>query len=98
MEPGVGKFITGTIGRPLRWIDFPMRFHDRHFKIDSPYARAEITDQFLKSLQLLTSRMIMVEIADQTNPKRNVIQIIAVNMAAIDLPPPTIPDFDLSIP
>ena len=41
--------------------------------------------------------MIAVEIADQTNPERDVVQIVAVNVAAVDLSPPTVPYFDLAV-
>ena len=41
--------------------------------------------------------MIAVEIADQTNPERDVVQVIAVDVAAVDLTPPTIAHFDLAV-
>jgi len=46
---------------------------------------------------LRTCRLIAIEIADQTNAERDVVQIIAVNVAAIDLSAPTISDFDLAV-
>ena len=41
--------------------------------------------------------MVAVEIADQTNPERDVVQIIAVDVSAVDLPPPTVAHFDLTV-
>ncbi len=41
--------------------------------------------------------MIAIEIADQTNPERDVVQIIAVDVATVDLSPPTIAHFDLAV-
>ena len=41
--------------------------------------------------------MIAIEIADQTNAERDVVQVIAMNMAAIDLPPPPVAHFNLPI-
>ena len=41
--------------------------------------------------------MIAVEIADQTNPERDVVQVIAVDVAAVDLPAPTVADLDLAV-
>ena len=42
-------------------------------------------------------RLIPVEIADQTNAKGDVIQVIAVDMAAINLASPTIANFYFTI-
>ncbi len=41
--------------------------------------------------------MIAIEIANQTNPERNIIQVIAVDVAAIDLAAPTIAHFNLTV-
>ena len=41
--------------------------------------------------------MIAIEITDQTNPERDVVQVIAVDVAAVDLSPPTVPYFDLAV-
>ena len=39
-----------------------------------------------------------IEIAYETNAQSDVVQVIARNMTAIDLPSPAVADFDLSIP
>lgn len=41
---------------------------------------------------------VAIEIAYETNAKSDVVQVIARNMTAIDLPSPAVTDFDLSIP
>ena len=41
--------------------------------------------------------MIAIKVADQTNPKSDVVQIIAVHVAAVDLTPPAIAYFDLPV-
>ena len=41
--------------------------------------------------------LVTVEIANQTNSEGDVVQIIAVDVTAIDLPAPSISYFDLSI-
>jgi hypothetical protein len=41
--------------------------------------------------------LIAIEIADQTNAEGDVVQVIAVNVAAIDLPAPAVPHFDLAV-
>ena len=57
----------------------------------------QIPDQFFAGLQLSACRLIPVEVADQANAKGNVVQVIAVDMAAIDLAAPTIADFDFAV-
>src|SRR5207237_6781274 len=49
------------------------------------------------AIELRPRRLIAIEIADQTNPERDVVQVIAVNMAAVDLPPPPVAHFNLPI-
>ena len=41
---------------------------------------------------------VAIEIAYETNTQSDVVQVIARNMTAIDLPGPAVADFDLSIP
>jgi len=41
--------------------------------------------------------LVAIEIADQTNAERDAVQVIAVHMAAVDLPTPTVADLDLAV-
>jgi hypothetical protein len=41
--------------------------------------------------------LIAIEIAHQTNAKRDVVQVIAVNVSAVDLTAPAITHFDLAV-
>ena len=75
-----------------------MRFHDRVMTaVDLAAALSQITNQLFATIELRPRRLVTIEIADQTNPEGNVVQIIAVHMAAVDLPPPAIADFDLAV-
>ena len=74
-----------------------MRFHDRIMIADFPASLPEITNQFFAAIELRPGWLVAVEIADQTNSERDVVQIIAVNVAAVDLSPPTIAHFDLTV-
>ena len=65
--------------------------------VDFPAAFSEIPNQFFAALKLGSCRLIAIEIAHQTNSQRDVVQIIAVDVPAIDLAPPTIAHFDLAI-
>jgi len=58
---------------------------------------AKIADQLLATIELGPGRLIAIEIANQTNPQSDVVQIIAVNVAAINLPTPAIAYFDFAI-
>ena len=48
-------------------------------------------------MQLGRRRLAPIEIADQADPERDVVQVIAMNMAAIDLAPPAIAHLDLAV-
>ena len=74
-----------------------MRSHDGVMRIDFPAAFPQIADQFFARLQLRARRLIAIEIADETNAERDVVQVIAVHVAAVDLAPPAIADFDFAI-
>ena len=75
-----------------------MRFHDRVVIVDLAATLSQITDQFLAAIQLRARRLVAIKIADQTNPERDVVEIIAVHMAAVDLPAPAVAHFDLTVP
>src|ERR1700736_5434016 len=74
-----------------------MRFHDRIMIVDLAAALPQITNQFFTAIELRTRRLIAIKIAHQANAERDVFQIIAVDVAAIDLAPPTVADFDLAV-
>ena len=57
----------------------------------------QIPDQFLARFELCARWLIAIEIAHEANTERDVVQIIAVHVAAVNLTTPTIPDFDLAI-
>lgn len=65
--------------------------------VDLAAALPKIANQFLATLQLRARRLVAIEIAHQTNPKGDVVQVIAVDMAPVDLPPPAIAHFDLPV-
>ena len=75
-----------------------MRFHDRVMVSDFPATLAEIPDELFAAIELGPGWLVAIEISHQTNSQSNVVQIIAVNVAAIDLPSPTVPHFNLTVP
>jgi len=46
---------------------------------------------------LSASRLITIEIAHETNTKRDIVHVIAVHVTTVNLPSPAIADFDLTI-
>ena len=60
-------------------------------------ALSQVTDEFFARVELRARWLVAIKIAHETNPERNVVQIIAVHVAAVDLTPPTIAHFDLPV-
>ena len=65
--------------------------------VDLAAAFSQIADEFFTRFELRARWLVAIKVAYQTNAERNVVQIIAVHMAAVDLAPPTIAHFDLAI-
>ncbi len=74
-----------------------MRFHDRPVIADFATTLAQIANELFATIELRAGRLIAIEIADQTNAKGDIVQIVAVNVAAVDLTTPAIADFDLAV-
>jgi len=58
---------------------------------------AQVANEFFACVELRARWLIAIKIAYQTNAERNVVQIIAVHVATIDLTPPAIAHFDLAV-
>jgi len=74
-----------------------MRPHGDIASVDFAATFSHVADEFFARIELRARWLVAIEIAYQTNAQRNVVQIIAVNVAAVDLAPPAIADFDLAI-
>jgi len=74
-----------------------MGAHDCVMRINFPAAFSQIIDQLFAGFELAAGRLIAIEIAHQANAERNVVQIIAMHVSAVDLAPPAIANFDLAI-
>ena len=74
-----------------------MRFHDGVVIVDLAAALPQVADEFLAALELRARRLVAIEIADQTNAERDVIQVITMHMPAVDLPAPAIAHFNLAV-
>ena len=96
-EPRIRKNVSRTICRPARRIHFTMWLHRYLTSFGLAATFAQVTDEFFARVELRARWLVAIEIAYQTNTQRNVVQIIAVNVAAVDLTPPTIAYFNLAV-
>jgi hypothetical protein len=78
-------------------IHFAMGAHDCVTRINFPAALSQIIDQLFAGFELAAGRLTAIEIAHQANAERNIVQIIAMHVSAVDLAPPAIAYFDLPI-
>jgi len=74
-----------------------MRLHGDLAAVDFAATFSQLADEFFARLELRACWLIAIKVAHQANAERNIVQIIAVHMASIDLAPPAIADFDLAI-
>src|SRR5881392_2866202 len=96
-KPGIGKIVSRAIGRPTRWIHFTVWPHRNRAPIGLTATFSQIADEFLGCIKLRARWLATIEIADQTNAERNVVQIIAVHVPAINLAAPAIAHFNLAV-
>lgn len=71
---------------------------DGVFPVDLPDPLPQVSDQLIESLILSLGGKIPIEIADQADTDRNVIQVIAVDVATGELAHPTIADSICPLP
>jgi len=74
-----------------------MRPHRDIAPVDLAAALSQVANEFLTRFELCARWLVAIEIAYQTNAERNVVQIIAVHVAAIDLAAPAVAHFYLAI-
>ena len=74
-----------------------MRADDRIMGVDLSATLAQVTNQFFARFELRPRGLVPIEIADETDSQRDVVEIIAVHVATIDLPPPAVAHLDLPI-
>ena len=74
-----------------------MRPHRDLSSVDLAATFSQVADEFFARIELRARWLVAIEIADQTNAERNIVQVIAVHVAAIDLASPAIAYFDLTV-
>ena len=65
--------------------------------VDLAAAFSKVANEFFARFELRACWLVAIKIAHQTNAERNVVQVIAVHVAAVDLAPPAIAHFDLAV-
>ena len=75
-----------------------MRPHGNVAPVDLAATFSKVANEFFARFELRARWLVAIKIAYQTNAQRNVVQIIAVNVAAVNLTPPAIPHLYLAIP
>lgn len=58
---------------------------------------AQVADELFARFELRARWLVAIKIAYQANAERNVVQVIAVHVTAVDLAPPAIAHFDLAV-
>src|SRR4051794_37432501 len=74
-----------------------MCLHNGPLPVDFAHAVAKVSDQLIGRGELPLRGDVAVEVADKANSERDVIQVIAVDVAAIDLANPPITNLHLAI-
>ena len=71
--------------------------HGNHAPVGLTATFSQIADEFLACVKLRARWLATIEIADQTNAERNVVQIITVHVSAVNLAAPAIAHFNLAV-
>ena len=95
MEPVQRESIPGAIGGAR--IDLLVATDKGVVAIDFANPLAKVSNQLFEGQVLSLGRQVPIEVANQADPDRYVIQVVAVHMAAGKLVYPAVADFDLSI-
>jgi len=71
--------------------------HDDVVPVDLAAALSQIANYFFARVELRAGWLVAIEVSHQTNAERNVVQIIAVHMTAVDLAPPPVSYLNLAV-
>ena len=98
MQPAVGESIAWAVRGPAGRINFPVRFDHGSVAVGFSNAKLEVANEFLQRGELFFRGALLIEVAHQTNAQGNVVEVVTVDMAAVELLFPTRPDFDFAVP
>ena len=66
-EPAIGEIVAGTVGWPAGRIHLAVRTHRDLMPLNFAATVTQIADQFLAGIELGTSRLAAIEVADEAN-------------------------------
>ena len=75
-----------------------MRAYNDIVPVDFTATFPEVIDQLFARAELARRRLVPVKIADETDAERDIVQVIAMHMAALKLASPPVSHLDLSVP
>ena len=96
VEPVERETVTRAVGGAR--IYFFVSSYDRIFPVHFADPAPQITDQLIERFVFRFSRQVPIEIPDQADADGDIVEIIAVNVSAVQLPDPTVADLDLTVP
>ena len=95
MEPAIWEALSRAIGGT--GVDLLVGVDDRAVTLRFADSIAQVRDEFLKGPDLGLGRGVAVEIAHEADAKRDVIEVVAGDMASVELGGPAVTDLDLAV-
>jgi len=92
MKPAVRKAVSWAVGG--LWVDLLVGVDDGLAPLGLPDPVSKIGDQLVESPDLGLGGLVTVEVADQANAERNVIEVVARDMSAVELSRPPVTDLN----
>jgi hypothetical protein len=96
VKPVERKTASRAIGGPR--IYFFVSSYDRIFPVYFADPAPEVTDQLVERFIFRLGREVPIEVSHQADADGDIVEIIAVNVSAVQLPDPTVADLDLTVP
>lgn len=95
MQPSIGEVVPGAIS----WtrVDLLVGMHDRLPPLSLSNPVAEVGDKLFQRHNLSFGRCVAVEVANETDAKGDVVEVVAGYVAAVNLPGPAAADFNLAV-
>ena len=74
-----------------------MRPHNNAAQANLAAALSQVANQFFARFKLRAGGLVAIKVSYQTNSERDIVQVVAVHMPAIDLAAPAVPHFYLAV-
>lgn len=95
MEPSVREVIPRTVGRPR--VDLLVGMDDRLPALGLSHTVAQVGNKLFQGRDLRFGGVISIEVSDEADAEGDVVEVVAGNMASVDLPGPAVTDLNLAI-